>query len=140
MTFDMQWIDQEETVLLTTLHEGWDWPEFLTESSMQERIKLDEAGHPVYLLKRLEGRAPVPTLGWMQTFEEAGLLTHPHLEALFIITQTEVVKSLSSVYARFHPEFNQKAFVVGNLDEAWSMISMLQNAEAPLLVNHKADS
>ncbi len=128
MAFHVEWMNQDETILLTTLEAGWQWAEFLGQSSAVEKAHLDAVIKPVYLLKHLKGQISRPPLGWIQTFQGTGIIDHPRCAAYIVISQNSLIKTLAAVYAKVQPEFGRKTFVVRDIEEALQKVDTLEAA------------
>lgn len=131
MAYTIEWLDEEQTILLTTYHEGWSWREFAAEAS-EPIIKIFEATpHPVYNIQYLQGRMPLPTIGWTGKIGSAGVMGHPKQKAVIVVADHRLAPYLANVFLRLFPQYAQQLIHVSTLDEARATIETLKAQEVP---------
>ncbi len=130
MTFNLDWADDEKTIILVTYHPGWTWQEAILETTAPEIELLNTVEHPVYIVHHILGRLPTPSIGWTYTAETEGSFHHPNYAGAVVITPHKMNHMLFNVFVRRLPGVSHKIHLVQTPEQAYSLIASLKEKAA----------
>lgn len=131
MPFEIEWIDEQKTVILVSFEPGWTWREFIFETSFPKIEMMDSVEHPVYIVHLIPGTLTVPQMGWLRSYrEEVGTPHHPNYAAAIFVSTNSIAKTLVRVAERILPSWKNRLLVVPSEEAALALVDELKAKRA----------
>lgn len=125
MAVTVEWANLEKTILMTTYHVGWSWAELTHLSAASQTPYLDAVEHPVYLIEVLEGRVPMPKVGWTYDINEEGIGDHPNFAGAVVVTTSRIAPMLANIFKLTAPGQAHKLHLATTVEEALTLINQM---------------
>jgi hypothetical protein len=126
MAIDVQWSDEQKTVLHWKFEGSWSWEEYHAVNDQSVALRAETQGTIVYLVDMSESKLfPEHVLGNLRTI---GNTMQGHNDLTIVIANNVLVKAMSRIFRAMFPQINETLVIVETMEQAQAIIAKRQAA------------
>ena len=122
MKIHYRWEDEDQTLMLVSLEEGWTWEEYYAVVQ-QLATTIRRLGHPVDAIVKNSARIPFPTGSALSHLRQIMRLVPDNIGVIVLVSSNPFVKTINQVLFQLLPTTREIAELADTEDEARTIIA-----------------
>ncbi len=117
---EINWDNDDKTVMRYTYQGQWTWQEFYGVMEQSHQM-MDTVDHPVDILVDMRASAQIPQ-GAVTQFRRIANVRHPNTGTIVAVTEARVARMLYDIFATVFRPIASRYHIVQTIDEAYAAI------------------
>jgi hypothetical protein len=122
MHIHYRWDDEQKTLLLLSLEDGWTWVEY-HDVAREITGMIRELGYMVDLIVDNSAKIPFPSGSALSHLREITRLIPDNLATIVLVGSNPVIKTINQILFRLVPTVAEITFMVDTREEAYAVIA-----------------
>jgi hypothetical protein len=122
MNIRFRWADEEQTLVLLTLEDGWTWAEYHSlVRQISETIR--QLGHTVDAVVEITSRAPFPSGSALSQLRQIARVLPDNIGVIVVVSPNPFVKTINTILFHLSPKLRQMVELADTREEALAIIT-----------------
>lgn len=121
MSISFEWEDENQTLLLLTLSNGWTWEEYHAIVNQLVGI-MRELDHIVDVIVENTAKIPFPSGAALFQLRKIARITPENLGVVVVVSRNPFVKSINQILMQISPQLRRTIALADVRDEAYAII------------------
>ncbi len=122
MSIHFRWADEEQTLLLLTLEEGWTWAEY-HDVVRQVSGMIRQLGHTVDIIVENTARVPFPSGSALSQLRQVVRILPDNIGVIVVVSPNPFVKTINNILFQLVPKVRQITELADTREEALAIVA-----------------